>query len=483
MHTQAEALFFEGNRLLASQDLAAAADCFRKACALNPAFAEGWANLALVQDRCGDAAAAEQAYRRALSTGCDAFELHLNFGALLAAQLRFEEAEMSYGKAMRISSGSAALWSNLGALYLGMQEEEDALACLERALQLQGDHASAQVNLAYLHLRNGDFAEGWRALEARNWYGPLAARITCPRWRGEPLQGKSLLLADEVGHGDMIQFVRYVPQLKAMGVRHVTLICHPSLVELMRSVAGLDAVWSTNVAPANTEADYWSPLMSLPHYLQTRADNIPADIPYLQADAARAEAWKMQLYHSAEEASAGVPWRVGLVWRGNPEFENDAQRSIADVELLAPLLATEGVSFYSLQKGAAQDAPILLNAKRTQQGLPPYPITTLGAQLQDFADAAAIIQQLNLVITVDTAVAHLAGALGVACWVLLPDYMADWRWGRNQGTSAVDSPWYPHTMRLWRQSRGGNWPEVIDTVAQSLQGLKGLQKNQNETKT
>jgi Tfp pilus assembly protein PilF len=471
MHTQAEAQFFEGNRLLASEDLAAAAECFRKACALDPAFAEGWANLALVLDRCGDAAVAEHAYRQALATGCDAFELHLNFGALLAAQMRFEEAEASYSKAMRIGSGSAALWSNLGALYLGMQEYEDALACLDRALELQSDHASAKVNLAYLHLRNGDFAEGWRALEARNWYGPLAARMTCPRWHGEPLRGKSLLLADAVGHGDMIQFVRYVPLLKAMGVRHVALICHPALVELMRSVAGLDAVCSTDHVPANTEADYWSPLMSLPHYLQTRAHNIPVDIPYLKAEAARAAVWKLQLDPTAAQAGASVPLRVGLVWRGNPAFENDAQRSIADFELLTPLFATEGVSFYSLQKGAAQDAPILLNAKRTQQGLLPYPVTTLVAQLQDFADAAAAIEQLNLVITVDTAVAHLAGALGVACWVLLPDYMADWRWGRTEGTSAVASPWYPNTMRLWRQSRGGSWPEVIATVAQALREL------------
>ena len=462
MHSEPQALFFEGNRLLAAGDPAAAAACFRQACALEPALAEGWANLALALDQSGDPAAAEDAYRKALGCGCDAFELHLNFGALLATQKRFDEAQACYARALQLDNTSAALWSNLGALYLGMQQDDDALTCLEQALQLQDGHASASTNLAHLHLRNGNWEAGLRALEARNWYDTLA--MPCPRWQGEYLQGKALLLTEQAGHGDVIQWVRYVPLLKAMGARHITLMCHPALCALMRTVNGLDTVVSSEAAaPA---ADYWSPLMSLPFWLQTRADTIPASIPYVEAETRLMAQWRERLETTV---TAGAK-RVGLVWKGNPAFENDAERSIANFDMLAPLLATPGVAFFSLQKGAGEAEPALLNAARAQRGLPPFPVESPGADLHHFADAAALLAQLDLVITVDTATAHLAGALGVPCWVLLPDYMADWRWGVNAGATATASAWYPQGMRLWRQRRGGNWAEVIDTVGQALQG-------------
>ncbi len=461
-------LFYEGNRLLGAGDPAGAAGCYRQACARNPQFAEGWANLALALERCGDAAGAEHAYRQALANGCSAMELHLNFGALLTAQRRFDEALASYAQALRLDYSSAHLWSNLGALYLGMQQDDDALTCLERALQLKSDHASAQVNLAYLHLRHGHFARGWRALEGRNWYAAAADRLPCPRWRGEPLQGTSLLLLEEAGHGDVIQFVRYAAKLKAQGVHHITLVCHASLADLMQTAAGVDQVCSPDAALAHASFDYWSPLLSLPFHFETRADTIPAEIPYLQADPLLLAQWGARL-HTADawEPTRERPLRVGLAWKGNPLFENDSQRSIAHFELLAPLLAIPGVTFFSLQKGAGQDEPAELNARRASQDLPAYPVTAFGEQLHSFADTAAIVQQLDLVISVDTAVAHLAGALGVRCWVLLPDYMADWRWGVND----TESAWYPGTMRLWRQSRGGDWPPLIASVAQTLHNL------------
>jgi hypothetical protein len=465
MRPEAESLFFEGNRLLAKHEVAAAAACFQKACAMEPAFAQSWANLALAQDRLGDPASAEITYRKAIDAGCDAFELHLNYGALLAAQRRMDEAEAAYTRALQLDNTSPAIWSNLGALYLALQQDEDALTCLEKALQLRSDHTSAHVNLAYLHLRNGDFAQGWPAFESRDWYGALASQMPCPRWKGEPLEGKSLVLIEQAGHGDVIQFVRYVPLLKKMGVRHITMVCHPALCALMRTVTGLDAVFSSEAAP--TAADYWSPLMSLPYLLQTRADTIPADIPYLQPDSRLVAQWRERL---DTDNAAGLR-RVGLVWMGNPAFENDAERSIADFKILAPLLAVPGIAFYSLQKGAGETQPALLNAGRAQQGLPPYPVESLGAAMHHFADAAAIVTQLDLIITVDTAMAHLAGALGVPCWVLLPDYMADWRWGVNADATVTASVWYPKGMRLWRQSRGGSWPEVIANVANALQNL------------
>lgn len=454
----------------------AAAQCYRAACAMQPGFAEAWANLGLALDQGGDAHGAEQAYKQALAAGCDAFELHLNLGALLAAQRRHEEALAHYARAMQQDDRSAALWSNLGALHLGLQQDADARTCLEKALQLAPGHASAQVNLAYVLLRHGHYAQGWAALEARNWYDTLAATLPCQRWQGQALQGRTLLLVEQAGHGDVLQFVRFVPTLKAQGAGPVALVCHAALVEVLSTVEGLDTVVSNAAAlPAAlaSQAAFWSPLMSLPHLLQTGEDTQAQRIPYVQADPARMALWEPRMVQG-QTAAAQEPRRtvrVGLVWQGNPAFENDAARSIASFELLEPLLAVPGCMFYSLQKGAQEQAPALCNAQRAAQGLAPYPIQTLGGDLQDFADAAAVLVQLDMLVTVDTAMAHMAGALGVRCWLLLPDYMADWRWGQNAGASATATPWYPGSMRLWRQPRGGDWPTVVQAVAHALREL------------
>jgi len=470
MRQESEKLFFEGNRLLGQGDLAAAGDCFRQACALQPDFAEGWANLALVLDRQGQLPQAELAYRKAMQCGCDAFELHLNFGALLGVQKRFSEARQAYAQAMRCNPESAALWSNLGALQLAMKQDDQARACLEKALALQSTHAKARFNLAYLHLRQGNFEEGWRCLEARDWYAGIARHLPCPRWNGEPVAGRNMLLSYEAGHGDVIQFVRYVPLLKAAGAAHITLICHPALCTLMATLTGLDLVCPFDQKLPDPVWDYWCPLLSLPYHFQTRADHVPAPIPYLRADPDLRAHWRKRLAQTPIDVKAeGRAFRAGLVWKGNPAFENDSDRSIADLQLLEPLLALPAIHFVSLQKGAGESEPEALNARRVEQGLAPYPIQTLGCEMRDFADAAAIVCQLDLVISVDTAMAHLAGALGIPCWLLLPDYMTDWRWGDGRD-GGEHSPWYPHAMRLWRQLPGGNWPEVIARIAAALPG-------------
>ncbi len=194
--------------------------------------------------------------------------------------------------------------------------------------------------------------------------------------------------------------------------------------------------------------DYWTPPLSIPHYCHTRLDTIPATIPYLRAVPERIAQWQPLL------PAEGI--RVGLVWKGNPQFENDAERSIHAPDLLAPLGSVPDVRCISLQKGAGEE-----EAEHPPAGLP---LIHLGSQIQDFADAAAIIASLDLVICVDTAIAHLAGALGRPCWVLLPDYKTDWRWL----TGRSDSPWYPGTMRLFRQPEMGNWAAVIAEVRIAL---------------
>jgi hypothetical protein len=316
-------------------------------------------------------------------------------------------------------------------------------------MSLDDSYATARFNLSYLLLRQGRFEEGWYCLEARNWYDALAAYHSCPRWQGEELSGKSLLIGFEAGHGDMIQFCRYATVLKAQGVSRITMICHPALKTLFTTLDGADTVISYDEKIPVSGWDFWTLPLSIPHYCKTRIDSIPAALPYLQALPDKIAKWESIL--PADDI------RVGLVWKGNPKFENDADRSIPGLNLLSTLWAVADVRFISLQKGAGED----------EAGHPPAGMSLIhfGSGIEDFADAAAIVASLDLVICVDTAIAHLAGALGKPCWVLLPDYKTDWRWL----TGRTDSPWYPRVMRLFRQAEMGNWTAVIAEVAVALE--------------
>ncbi|MEI8168523.1 MAG: tetratricopeptide repeat protein [Rhodoferax sp.] len=445
----AEAQFFEGNRHMAAGNFDAAENCFRQAIRLAPDLSEAYGNLGFVMDHQGDVVQAEDCYRQSLALDPGSSTLHLNLGALLASQKRFKQAQAAYEEAIFHEPQSPAAWSNLGALFAGMKREEEAESCLRKAIQLDGSYAKAHFNLSYLLLRQGRFEEGLRSLEARDWYTALANYLACPRWQGESLVGKSLLIGYEAGHGDMIQFCRYAKALKAQGAGRITLLCHPALKTLLMTLDSVDAVMAYDENIPKSGWDFWTPLMSIPYYCQTRAENIPAEIPYLQANAGLMPKWR--------DALPDASLRVGLVWKGNPKFENDADRSLASLDLLAPLGAVKQACFISLQKGEGED-----EALRPPTGLS---LLALGSQMTDFADAAAIVAQLDLVICVDTAMAHLTAALGKPCWLLLPDYMTDWRWG-SEGAGSL---WYPGVMRIFRQSQPGDWNAVVNDVVAALQ--------------
>ena len=449
---RAEALFFEGNRLLGADDAAAAERCYRDALALAPDFAEALANLALLRDRAGALDEAEAAYRRVIALDPDGVQNRLNFGSMLARARRFAEAESVDLDVLRRAPESSPAWSNLGVLMASRKHEDEAENCYRTALALDPTYAKARFNLAYILLRQGRFEEGWACLEARDGYQDFARHFHCPRWQGEALDGKSLIIGLEAGHGDMIQFCRYARLLKARGAARVDLICHPALKPLFVTLPGVDTVFSPDDAVADANWDFWTPPLSLPYYFGTRLETIPADIPYLAADLGRVATWRALM------PDATTVRHVGLAWKGNPRFENDADRSLPSLDVLTPLGAVRGVRFVSLQKGVGED-----EARHPPTGLTILP---LGESIADFADTAAIIAQLDLVISVDTAVAHLAGALGKPCWVLLPDYQTDWRWL----TGREDSPWYPG-MRLFRQPAGGGWGVVIGQVVEALRAL------------
>ncbi|MBI4985659.1 MAG: tetratricopeptide repeat protein [Rhodocyclales bacterium] len=444
MDAAAASLFFEGNRHLAAGRTAPAEACFRRALALAPELAEAHANLALLLEEKGEPAQADACYRQAIALNPRQWQIHLNHAGLLAGTKRFAAAETAYRRALALRPQSAAAWSSLGVLLACCKRDAEAEQCYRQALALDGDYALARFNFSYLLLRQGRFDEGWPCLEARDWYAALAARLPCPRWQDEALAGKSLLICLEAGHGDMIQFCRYAAVLKSRGAARITAICHPALKTLFAGMDGIDRAVGLDEPLPDEHWDYWVPPLSLPFHCRTTLATIPATLPYLRASPGKLAQWSHRL------PAGGV--RVGLVWQGNSAFENDADRSLFDTSVLAPLQSVGGIRYFSLQKGGDGKLPTCLD------------LIDLAPQIDDFADTAAIVARLDLVIAVDTAVAHLAGALGKACWVLLPWYKTDWRWldGRS------DSPWYPGVMRLFRQPAMGDWGSVIAEVRAAL---------------
>lgn len=446
--SNAEALFFDGTQRLTAGDAWGAETCLRAALALAPTLAEAHANLGLALEARGALAEAVACYRAAIAHNPTLPQTFVNLAGALLLLRQLEDAEVACAQALRLRRDDPDIWCNLGAVYARMGLELESEEACREAIALDPQHAKARFNLAYLLLRQGRWGGregGWTQFESRDWYAALARQLPCPRWQGEPLAGRSVLVGFEAGHGDMLQFGRYCAVLKAHGAGRVTLLCHPPLKRLLATLPGVDALvgFDEDLPPS----DCWTPLLSLPALCQTRLDTVPAILPYLHAEPALITAWAPRLPPTGLYAK-----RVGLVWKGNPLFENDTERSLPSLAMLLPLAGVAGVSFISLQKGAGEDESA------------DWVATALGPQIHDFADTAAIVAQLDLVVSVDTAVAHLAGALGKPCWVLLPDYLTDWRWL----TERTDSPWYPGVVRLFRQPAGGGWEAVIEEVAVAL---------------
>lgn len=446
----AEQLFHEAVRRMEEGDAAGAEAGFRQALDEAPGLSEAHANLGFLLDGQGRQQEAEAHYRRALALEPAQVQTYINLGALLEGQRRFAEADMAYRTALDLAPESSAAWSNLGVLMDALHREAEAERCLLAALSCAPGNRQAALNLAHILLRQGRYEEGWRHLEARDWYAPIEKHLGMPRWRGEPLAGKAILIGLEAGHGDMIQFCRYGERLKQQGASRVSVLCHPPLKPLFAHLAGLDEAIAVGDPDPGIAWDFWSPPLSLPFYLNTRVDSIPADLPYLRVAPDKITRWQEIM------GDSGDALRVGLVWKGNPRFANDAARSLCSLNDLASLGQVAGVRFFSLQKGAGED--------ETAGTVAPFPIVALGAAIADFSDTAAIMINLDLVISVDTAAAHLAGALGRPCWVMLPDWKTDWRWLAGR----TDSPWYPGVMRLFRQDASGAWAPVVAELKQAL---------------
>jgi Flp pilus assembly protein TadD len=438
--------------------------CHRRAIALAPDNAAAHTNLGLLLQAQHRDAEAETCQRRAVALAPEQGEAHTNLGNLLADHGDPREAEAHLRRALELSTDPAPAHQNLGVFLAAQGRDDEAEACFRNALVERAVYPLAELNLSRLLLAQGRFAEGWRLHEARhhpalhdNGIPPPEGDI--PVWRGESLAGKALLIWPEQGFGDQIQFCRYVPWLKQQGAARVTLVCQRPLAALFGTLPGVDAVVAADVvdnvfrAPGADlgEHDFWTFPLSLPRLAGTDLTTLPAaPIPYLRPAPALNAAWSAH-WQTVESNDHGArALRVGLVWRGNPKHDNDADRSLPGLATLAPLWSVPGVRFASLQAGrSASDAPV-----------PDW-----GGELRDFADTAAAVSALDLLVCVDTSIAHLAGALGRPCWVLLPQHRTDWRWLRGR----ADSPWYPVGMRLFRQPARGAWAPVVDDLRAALQ--------------
>jgi Flp pilus assembly protein TadD len=431
-------------------DNATAVEWIEKAIAVTPNAAIYHNNLGAFSRRLGRMEEAMAAYRKAVELQPDYADARYNLGNVLRDTGQLAQSVAEYREAVRLRPGHAETHNNFGFALLDLGRVEDADAEYREAIRLKPDYADAHLNLAFALLVRGDFEHGlseyeWRIRRPAHGMPPLPQ----PQWDGGSLDGKTILVRSEQGLGDGIQFVRYVTLLAARDAT-VILECLPELRRLFQGMSGVRQVVSRGEPPP--PFDMHCPLASLPLMFGTRLESIPATIPYLQADPRWIEDQALRL------AVPAGPLNVGLVWAGNPDHRNDRKRSLSLAQL-APLAEVKGVRFFSLQKGKPAE----------QVRTPPRGMDMVDAagEWTDFADTAALIARLDLVITVDTAVAHLAGAIGRPAWVLLP-FSPDWRWllGRE------DSPWYP-TLRLFRQGAPGEWEAVMTRVAKELGAAAG----------
>jgi len=421
--------------------LEAAQACYERALALRPNRIESQIGLGVVLRDRGRLKEAVARYEQLLARAPDHPEAHNNLGVALVDLSRLEEAITHYQQALVLQPDRAETHNNLGIALERHGRYTEALACYGRALMLKPDYAAAHFNRSHVLLLNGEFDEGWQEYEWRFAVARYDRNLDRPLWSGEPLAGRSILIHAEQGLGDTLQFIRYVPAVAERGGR-VVLEVPKSLARLARTVAGTSQViGASDLLPA---FDCHCPLLSLPRVFKTNLATIPDAVPYLSVPAEASAAW-------AERIAAAPGLRVGVVWSGSMVGVID--RRPIDLRLLQPLWEVPDVNWFSLQVGdRSRDLSLLDGVK----------IADLSPWLADFAETAAAIRHLDLVITIDTSVAHLAGALGRLTWVLLP-FNSDWRWLRKR----EDSPWYP-TARLFRQRKAGDWSNVTREVAAAL---------------
>jgi tetratricopeptide (TPR) repeat protein len=445
---------------------AEAEQIFTRACRIKADDYKILTNLGLALADQGRRDEAAECYRAAIRAQADAFHAQLNLGIVLTDQGQFEEAEAWLQSGLRLRPDSPEALQNVG-MNLGRQGRwGEAIGYYERALRQRPDFPDLHLNLAYALLAIGEFARGWPEHEWRlKLFRHLSCHINRTFWNGDDFRDRTILLHFEQGFGDTMQFIRFAPQVKRRGGR-VAFLCQPELLRLLAHCKGIDLAFSDkNRAP---ECHIHAPVMSLPAILGTTLATLPAEVPYLFADRALVEHWRRKLAEAVDargdigasgESACGRarrarPFLIGISWQGCTGNPADRWRSYPLAEY-APLAELPGVRLVSLQVGEGVEQLRGLSGR--------FPVIELpGRQGREYAETAAIMCGLDLVIAPCSSVAHLAGGMGHRVWAAL-SYATDWRWM----TGSEDCPWYP-TMRLFRQTRFGDWEGVFRRMAEAL---------------
>ena len=427
---------------------AEACDLFWKAIAIVPNSAQFHSNLGNAQRELGQYGPAEASLKKAIELDPDDVSAHHNLGKLFSDLGDLNLATDHYRRAMSLEPNNANAQVGLGSVFAMQGNFSHAEECFQHALAIDPKRAQAHFNLSLIHLVRGDLADGFRGYEYRWQTSSFSPRgLPQPMWNGETVPDKTVLIHCEQGLGDTLQFCRYL-QLVKQRVGRVVLEVPRSLLPLLRTCPGVDCL----VAAGDElrDFDFQSPLLSLPRILGTTLQSLPDNVPYLTASPDRVDKWEKKL-----GPKDGL--RIGIAWRGNPCHQFDKDRSVP-LTAFEPLAKIDGVTLISLQKGQGSDD---IKAIRD-----PFGLIDFGSELDlhggAFMDTAALMKNIDLVISVDSAPAHLAGGLGVPVWLVL-SRVADWRWLLNR----EDSPWYP-TMRLFRQTISGDWQHVFGHIADQL---------------
>ena len=407
---------------------------------MNPKSASAWFIRGVANHQLGYSEKAALCYRKAISLAPNLTAAHFNLGHILTHAGRFEESVRSYIRAQMIEENPQTCL-NLGFALHCLRRDQEALLWFKRGYEICNEVLYLD-NYGLAKLAVGDFVHDW---STSSLYSKHKVKIDAPVWNNEPLDGDHILLWADQGYGDSIQLIRYADLVKARG-GIVTLVCDVKLIRLLSSNPGVERVidWDGSVEPMDDDCpSYQVSIMALPGVMGTTPDNIPNEVPYISADEDLVSYWSERL--------AGPEFKIGVIWQGKEHPVYKAKRSFP-LDFMEPISAIPGVKLYSLQKEFRSTWAMDVD----------FPLTHLGEELGDFMDTAAVMQNLDLIITPDTSTSHLAGALGRPTWVLLP-YITDWRWPYDR----TDSPWYP-TVKVFRQTERDQWLSVFTEVEQEL---------------
>jgi len=421
--------------------------CYQKALQLNPNLADAYNNIGNVLRTKEEFEDSLKYYEKALSLNPNLPESYIGIGCYYQQKEDMDKAMIYYKKALSIDGDSKDAYFSMGAIYSEKGMNDESIDCYRKAISINPNFVYPHYNISFCLLLKGNFEEGWAEYEWR-WktkeFEALRRDFGKPRWYGEEIRGKRIFLTCEQGLGDAIQFVRYAKRVKDLGAE-VILEVPKVLHRLFMYVEGIDSL--VIVGSELPNFDVYCPLLSLPYVFKTNLETIPNEVPYIKVNSETIEMWGEKIEKGKDRLN------VGIAWTGNPKHKRDKYRSIR-LEKFAIFNELKGVRYYSLQVGVGSEQLKEVGSK--------FEIVDLTGEIKDFFDTAGLIMNLDLVITVDTSVAHLAGALGKQVWVFIP-FVPDWRWMLNR----EDSPWYP-TMRLFRQNERNDWDSVIKRVYEEL---------------